>query len=286
VRFAIARPLALLIVLALLGLVGLCFHELAKLRADAVTQGPAKQVTARYQAPDRNGSMLAPGSDTGLRVKVRGDLATATNIAVLVPGMGHTAQEFDHPSLNQDDLKTNLAFQANALWNESADPDHLAVIAWLGYHPPDVFQALAGRSIDPGAANLVALEDFLAVQAPQAKVTWLCHSYGSLVCGAALKQASPRSVVMLGSPGVQADKVAQLGGSAKIYAARGDSDAIVLAGLMDLTGGGFGPDPTDQGFGADKLPCSPGTGHSDYFRPGSPQLKALVEVVEGRYTAA
>jgi hypothetical protein len=143
---------------------------------------------------------------------------------------------------------------------------------------------VTAQAIAPGSANLAAFQKFLDETTGGARVTWMCHSYGSLVCASALNAAEPAAVVFLGSPGVQTDRADQLPTNADIYAARGDLDVIPLTRIMSIAGASFGPDPTSADFGAKKLPCGSGTGHFGYYKPGSTQVAALIDVATGRAT--
>jgi len=285
---------------------GLWLGQAAASRAWAVSAGPV-QANLVYSAASL--PIPAPGSsDPGVdlidpstkpatpdyRVQAWGPLRSAHTIAVLIPGVGHGPAEFDSEAAVPIDgsAPTTLPERARALLAAAADPN-LAVVAWLGYQPPaGLPQALLDTDqaqIRIGAANLLALNSYLAELNPAAAVTWICHSYGSLICASALHPSSqtpslahePAAVVLLGSPGVQTNKAADLPTSAQIWAGRGPEDFIQLVPLLNLVGGGFGPDPAAPSFGALPIACEPDSGHSDYFRPGSIQLRTLVRVVKG-----
>jgi len=285
---------------------GLWLGQAAASRAWAVSAGPV-QATVVYSAV--NLPMPAPSpSDLGVdlidpdiklvmpdyRAQAWGPLRSARTIAVLIPGVGHGPAEYDSEAAmpTNGSAPITLPEQAKALLAAAGDPN-LAVVAWLGYQPPSGLpQALLDTDqaqIRIGAANLLALNSFLAELNPAAAVTWVCHSYGSLICASALHSSNqapnltkePAAVVLLGSPGVQTDKAADFPTSAEIWAGRGPEDFIQLVPLLNLVGGGFGPDPATPSFGARPIACEPDSGHSDYFRPGSIQLRTLVRVVKG-----
>ncbi|MDR3202756.1 MAG: alpha/beta hydrolase family protein [Bifidobacteriaceae bacterium] len=253
-------------------------------RAAAVERGPEQPAPASYRlAPD--GRSASIHGDPDLRIEVFGALATADAIAVLVPGVGHDPADFDSRRDAAQDPSASpstLPDRARALRQAAseADPDaSLAVVAWLGYTPPSgVMDALGAAPIAAGAANLAAFQRFLNQANPEAPVTWVCHSYGSLVCASALESADPDALALIGSPGVQVDHASQLATAAPVFAARGEADPIALTRALDLLGGGFGADPANPGFGAKTIACDPRAGHSDYFRPGSRQLAGLADV--------
>jgi len=219
------------------------------------------------------------GPDAGrYRVAVLGDLGRAARVAVVVPGAGNDTDGFTTSRVGPLANAQNLYAQARRQHRASG----LAVIAWLGYVPPASVTdaAFASDGIDQGAANLAALQTWLAGHAaPGARVTWVCHSWGSLVCAAALRDAQPAVLVLVGSPGVEYADVAAMPFHGPVYAGRGAQDPIRYAGLLPLLGAGFGPDPAGPAFGARTLPTDPGCQHSGYFTPGSTQLDALVTVV-------
>ena len=121
-----------------------------------------------------------------------------------------------------------------------------------------------------------------------AHVTLVGHSYGSTVVGAAM-QAGPRradDLVLVGSPGVLANRVGQLGLSGShTYVGEAALDPVADTGI-------FGADPGDPGFGATRIrvgaaPDRPWpdrvlAAHSQYFEPGSESLRNIARVVVGR----
>ncbi|PWR08917.1 hypothetical protein DKT68_14020, partial [Micromonospora acroterricola] len=113
---------------------------------------------AGWAADGRRFLTFDPRGD-GRAVEVLGDLAGADRIAVLVPGVGTTLTDFDR-GLGGVARRAPSA-QAGQLYRElrAADPAaRVAVLAWLGYDPPDgVVTAASGASARRGAAGLAAL---------------------------------------------------------------------------------------------------------------------------------
>ncbi|GGW13517.1 hypothetical protein GCM10018980_70720 [Streptomyces capoamus] len=108
---------------------------------------------------------------------------------------------------------------------------------------------------------------------PQANVTLLCHSYGSVVCGQAAPLLDVASIVLFASLGVDESDVAALHTRAAVWAGRGSGDGIAKVphlsiGLPGDASLGFSQDPTASAFGARRFAAGDG-GHSDYFTPGS-----------------
>jgi hypothetical protein len=211
-----------------------------------------------------------------------GDVDRAENVAVVVPGMGDDAGHGVPGSVGR---AADLLAEASRQSAQST-----AVVAWVGYAAPGwrqvPFPARAragGRMLTADLATLAA-----ARTGEPAHVTLVGHSYGSTVVGAAM-QAGPRradDLVLLGSPGVLADRVGQLGISGRhTYVGEAALDPIADTGV-------FGADPGDHGFGATRIRVDPAPGrpwpdrllaaHSHYFDPGSESLRNIARVVVGR----
>jgi len=243
---------------------------------------------ARVRALSR---LLAPGRrflsfdprGTGEAVEVIGDLAHARRVAVLVPGAATTLTAFaergDRPYATPGGGARALFAQARAL-----DPrPGLAVVAWLGYRPPKVTSAgvMTDERADAGATRLRRLVRALHRLDPAAGTTLLCHSYGSVVCGEALRGLPVDDVAAFGSPGMRAATAAALGTRARVWAARGSNDWMQFVPHVHVLGLGFGTDPVSPDFGA-RVFAAGSAGHSDYLRPGSPSLRNLALIALGR----
>ncbi|BCJ61401.1 alpha/beta hydrolase [Micromonospora endophytica] len=217
----------------------------------------------------------------GRAVEVVGDLATADRIAVLVPGVGTRLPDFDSGLGGVP--RRALARQARDLYAalRAADPQTpVAVLAWLGYDPPDgVVAAATPTSARRGAVALVEQLRTLAAQRPAARVTVIGHSYGALVAGLAAVDAPTQvtDLVSLGGVGAGVDRADQLGGI-RIWAAEAADDWIRHLPQVRLPGIGHGVRPGDPSFGARALPAAT-TGHDGYLLPGGPTLDALADVV-------
>lgn len=211
-----------------------------------------------------------------------GDVDRAQNVAVVVPGMGDDA---GHGVPGTVGRAAGLLAEASRQSAQST-----AVVAWVGYAAPGWRQVTSPARAHSGARMLTA--DLAALAAARtgepAHVTLVGHSYGSTVVGAAM-QAGPRradDLVLLGSPGVLADRVGQLGLSGRhTYVGEAALDPIADTGV-------FGADPGDRGFGATRIrvDAAPGrpwpeaiiAAHSHYFDPGSESLRNIARVVVGR----
>ncbi|MFB6807417.1 alpha/beta hydrolase [Streptomyces sp. NPDC056387] len=217
--------------------------------------------------------LVFDGRGAGRAVEVLGDLETADRVAVLVPGSDTT-------------LDTYQRFRAGAVALQQrlqAEHPRSAVVAWLGYDTPGTVSATvltAGRA-DAGAAELGPFLDRLArAAAPGARLSLLCHSYGSVVCARTGTGPQVTDIALFGSPGTGARSAAGLPTAARVWAGRGGSDWIADVPHVRLGGVGFGTDPVDPAFGARPFAAGPG-GHSDYLKPGTVSLDSLTRIVLG-----
>lgn len=214
----------------------------------------------RLHAPGRQILRFDPSGD-GQVAEVLGDLATATDVAVVVPGMANSLANFDR----------GTAAKAVAI-HEAAGPG-TAAVAWLGYDSPDGASAALDDAALDGADRLRRLLDGL----PEgARRTVVGHSYGTVVTAQALRDGlEVDQVVVTGSPGMLAPTAAALAGDVPIWAARAPGDAV---GWSE----NFGRDPSDPRFGATRFATGPMAWHSSYFDEGTESLANIVRIVTGR----
>lgn len=210
----------------------------------------------------------------GRVVLALGDLDTADAVALLVPGVLTTPRD-DLGAMVGD--ARDVAAEAGA-----ADPARtVATVAWLGYRTPQTLQAMTGRaaSIEGGRILATALDGLSAARdaagRPPARTTVVAHSYGTVVVDEAADRPGPLAtdaVVLLGSPGMAGDAVALE--AAEVYAAGPLGDPIAQSGWFGMPAGA-------PAFGATELPTETWAGHSDYYAPEGPTLRAIGEVVVG-----
>jgi Alpha/beta hydrolase len=213
----------------------------------------------------------------GVAAMVIGNLATATRVAILVPGSDTTlATFFSRGSSSPGGGAEALAAQARRL-----DPGtQLAIIAWLGYPAPAMLSpgVLTSGDASQGAQALRLLVTALAQHGDQ--VALLCHSYGSVVCGLAAPDLPVTDIAVFGSPGMDASSVASLHTTARVWAGREADDDVKYVPHLQLLGLGFGADPMSPGFGARIFATGDG-GHSGYLDPGSVSLRNLTYIALG-----
>ncbi|MFD8466130.1 alpha/beta hydrolase [Streptomyces cyaneofuscatus] len=215
------------------------------------------------------------GRDGGRSVEVVGELSGARRVAVLVPGAGVGLDAYGR-----------LRRGAVALQRELGQGG--AVVVWLGYRSPATVSPASvtdGRAAE-AAPRLRELVDRLGAVLPGARITLLCHSYGSVICARAASGIPADAIVLYGSPGTGSEDVAALRTGARVWAGRGGGDWIarvphVRVRVPFVGAVGFGTDPVADRFGAEVFDAG-GGGHSDYLLPGSRSLTNLARIASGR----
>jgi pimeloyl-ACP methyl ester carboxylesterase len=226
--------------------------------------------------------LVAPPHDAGAPIPVTttvdvvGQLSTADHIAVLVPGVG----------TNPANLAATTGEMARTLYASAVPrslPGEVAVVAWLGYRPPEGLGLEAAResSARSGAPALSRFVDALVAGRPDVRVTLIGHSYGALVIGFAAPTlpAQVTDLVALGAPGMGADRVADLHTTARVWAAESPHDWIRFVPGIRLFHLGLGTHPADPDFGARRLPVDGVDGHPDYLTDGSATLPAVANIL-------
>jgi hypothetical protein len=213
----------------------------------------------------------------GQAAEVLGNLATASRVAILVPGSDTSLTTFDsRGTASPGGGARALAAEAHRLRPGA----RLAVIAWLGYPTPAIISPAVMTSGDAseGARALRPLVTRLASRGDQ--VALLCHSYGTVVCGLAAPRLPVTDIAVFGSPGMDASSVRALHTPARVWAGREAGDWVREVPHVRLLGLGFGQDPTAPAFGARHFACG-GSGHSGYLQPGSAALRNLAYIALG-----
>jgi hypothetical protein len=255
----------------------------------------------RWLQEDRQILLFDPVGD-GRVVEVFGDLASASPIAVVVPGAGNQLTSFSQGEGGFRQNAADLFAAASDLGGAG-----VATIAWLGYDPPDGIDATLKSAARDGAASLGL---FLQGIDPQSdsSITVVAHSYGSVLAGlAAGSGIEADNLVFIGSPGTTLDHAdnANLRPGGRVWAALARNDPIGVAVspselpaawvppsvapawfMFDLVDDGaeelwHGTGPTTDGFGALQITTDGSSGHSDYFEAGS--LTNLARIVQGLY---
>ncbi|MFG1806286.1 alpha/beta hydrolase [Streptomyces sp. NPDC049040] len=262
-------------------------------RAEGNTLTPAGRRDAARRT-ERYTSLLAAHrqilafdpSGAGRAAEVLGDLATASRVAVVVPGVGTDILTFERAT------KAYAApvGMARALYRRerAAEPGaRTAVIAWADYTTP------RGVGLDASTANLAErgatrLEALLSALPRRQRVSLFCHSYGSVLCGVAapgLARGQIADITVFGSPGMHVKRASQLHTTANVWAARDSGDWIEDVPHLEFAGLGHGTDPVSGKFGARVVSAKGAAGHPGYFAPRTASLTNFVHIALGRYAA-
>jgi hypothetical protein len=251
----------------------------------AATMRAAGAPYAGWAAQGRRFLTFDPRGD-GTAGEVIGDLETATRIVVLVPGADTQLRDFDRGLGGV--ARRAPARQARALYGaiRGASPGaRVAVVAWLGYDPPEGLGLEAARDVRArtGARALTAFAAGVARHRPTATILLVGHSYGALVVGLAAAHLGPAvtDLVALGAPGMGVDRAADLRTPARVWAAVAGSDWIHRVPPVRVGHLGYGVPPAAPAFGARTLPAHRVQGHDGYLDTGSDTLATLVSVVLG-----
>ncbi|MFG1606238.1 alpha/beta hydrolase [Actinoplanes sp. NPDC049265] len=257
-------------------------------RAAAAAMRQAGGAYANWADSSRHFLSFDPTGD-GTAAEVVGDLATADRIVVVVPGVDNALKDFDRGLGSV--ARRAPAVQARAIWWKLRTTDrdaNVAVIAWLGYDPPEGIGLAAVREqrARAGAQALSRFVQGVHDRRPSARVTLVGHSYGAIVVGLAAPHLPyVHDVVALGAPGMGAAHAGDLGG-ARVWSALAPRDWMRRIPQLRVFDLGHGRRPSDPSFGALPLPTAGVDGHDYYLTPGSATLDALANVVLGTEAAA
>ncbi|MFH9860558.1 alpha/beta hydrolase [Streptomyces sp. NPDC017202] len=238
------------------------------------------------------------GLDDGKVILANGNPDLADHVAVYVPGTYSGIEKIGEKESHGD------LGRGETLWAESsklAPGQKISTITWLDYNAPDSIapQATSGKYAEEGGPRLY---DFLQgnraaheyASGDTAHTTVLGHSYGSTVVGVSAQSGSwkdPEAVddyMFAGSPGVQADRAADLGvGADHVWAMGGPwDDQIVRQGGRLVGLGDNLTIPTDESFGGNVMKSDSG-GHSGFWdsdgNKASISLENQARVITGRY---
>jgi hypothetical protein len=249
---------------------------------DPLTQQPLHAQLLIYDARAFGGQ--------GRAAIVVGDLDTADNVAVCVPGL-----DSDVPG-----YMDNITGNALSLYREArkvTDPTKsTAVVAWMGYDAPGFSNVGSDNAADHGAillaADVAGIQDSRAGDPPH--LTVIGHSYGSTTTAVAASNDGMRveEVVLIGSPGAgHANNVGDMGmDKGHVFVGANSSDTVTYRQRTAAGWDPLGEDPAGAEFGATRFEAEaidrnsvPWMGdHSKYYRPNSESLHNVAEVVTGQ----
>lgn len=275
---------------------------------------------ALQQAADRGGSAELIVYDSrayrgqGRAAIAVGDLTTATNVAVIVPGISNSPSDMGGGIELAGDLRDEA---------ERQDPaGRTAVVAWYGYDIPmswtkdpgsrpaiDVLDTLAvGSAANAAAGAPVLAADLMSIKAmsqSSVRTTLIGFSMGSTTVSEAARYALPvDSLVLLGSPGAGWDTDSAAGyrnvPASDVYTLSYDQDPVTLPVADDLArrqlglADPFGPDPAADSFGGHHIdagtnvPFAVGTGLLPSLGRilGDPRHHSMKNYMQGRALSA
>lgn len=222
-----------------------------------------------------------------------GNVATATHVAVFVPGLDSDVQgDLTRYDNDMDSLKTRVEQLLPA-----GSKDTVACVTWMNYQAPHLGWSLLNpdrtvllpTAAAIGAPRLTAFLDGLdASRSHDPHLSLLGHSYGSLTAALAVRGADTTGVdemVALGSPGFGVDRRDRLSIPPEHLFVGEATDDLVA----DL--GAFGGDPS---WMDGVLPLSTATdgelrassGHGEYFQDGTASQRNIALVVSGQSSRA
>ena len=246
--------------------------------------------------------LLDTGQERSQAAIANGNVQTAANVAVFIPGMGTTvANSMKGSDTDMHDLQlTALRASSKGHPTHPTRESTTATVTWIGYQAParllDVSNLDNSGAVDTtarkGAAQLVPfLQGIGAARDHDAHLTLLGHSYGSTTAGLALRQETGvDDAVFFGSPGLGTDHVEDLRlapGHAYYIEAPGDvvgdlgifgADPSSVSGMKHLSTAAS--DVVDPATGA--ISHLDGvTGHSSYLLDGSTSQRNIATIVAG-----
>ncbi|WP_329388225.1 alpha/beta hydrolase [Streptomyces sp. NBC_01716] len=254
-------------------------------RLSVVGRHQAGRRMHRFESMAGEGRQILAFDPTGdgRAAEVFGDLDSAGRVSVVVPGADTNLLTFERTKRRY----TAPVGMARSLYEaeRAASPrTRTAVIAWADYTAPAGIgvDAVTGRLASKGAGRLKALTSALP---GTSRVSLICHSYGSVVCGIAARRLPARvtDVAVAGSPGMRAESAGQLDSRARVWAMRDSDDWIQAVPYLEVGGLGHGADPVTSDFGARVLSAQGAAGHTGYFEPGTESLRNFADIGVGSY---
>lgn len=197
------------------------------------------------ETQELGGSTLAPAAFVLHPANTFGDTDAPKHIITVVPGVGSSTPDGEHAALSR----------AATLHQETG----ATVVAWQGYTAPaNITAGLASGPARAGAKALVEYQSQLRSAYPDARLTVVGYSYGSVVAGhAAASNVEADTIVFAGSPGVPRQALEHN----NVLSVLGGRDPIGLTGTA--LGALHGVDPHALNSGARTHWLS--GDHGDYF---------------------
>lgn len=260
--------------------------------ARAAMLGQVEQSLAHEAGAPRRNLITLDTRGSGRAAIAIGDLDTAADVSVVVPGMFFTVtgQMADFTN-TANDLYSEQATLAGVAAPGSGSG--VAVVAWMGYRTPDLSNILSLGLAETGAGRLERAVDGIRQirDGEEPRVHVVAHSYGSTTALMALSSGrmSADTLTVLGSPGSDVQTSSELSvGAGEVFVGDAHSDPIAGSGY-------FGTDPGSSAFGSTVLDLAGGVdaddagdafrrpvGHNDYLKPGTASLHDVALISVGR----
>jgi hypothetical protein len=250
-----------------------------------------QQVRSSLAAASSDGARelisLDPSGD-GTAVITIGDVTTADYVGYLIPGMFSSV---DTQVVKFAESAQQIADDQNAMLRElhpassTAPVPTAAVVAWIGYHTPNISNVgsldLAEHAQKSLTASVAGLRASRAGHEPF--ISLMAHSYGSTAAMLALQSGglTVDALAICGSPGSPAQSASQLSvTNGNVWVGAASWDPVPETGA-------FGSRPSAAGYGAHRFgvdgAIDPLTGkrlaaattHIDYFVPGTESLRNI-----------
>jgi pimeloyl-ACP methyl ester carboxylesterase len=161
-----------------------------------------------------------------------GDLDTASNVTVNVPGAMTTLDSMDEKVRAANELLLSASRKGSVA-------DSFSIVSWIGYRAPGVIEVPGQDRAHAGGANLASFLDGIHDSrgtAPRS-VTVLGHSYGSTTAAEALSQTRHRvdSFATYGSVGLTNSTTPEHLNVDRVYATEGAEDHTARFGRIGRT---------------------------------------------------
>lgn len=227
------------------------------------------------------------GSEQVTAALAYGDLATASEINSLVPGMNSSVGDMQAWGESAKELNASI-------------PDDSATVLWFGYDSPNLLEEPGMSRAEDGAAALSSYLRAVRTLSPDADVNVIAHSYGSttaaLAIGSRPDGLGVTSFIAVGSAGFPNDPVVSEnlsnGQPPQVYATISEDDAVARIGRMTAPNHSASPEAmggvtvfdSDGGIDATGGRLDASTGHGAlgpgaYLEPGSESFYNISEII-------
>lgn len=245
------------------------------------------------------------GGDGRVAISV-GDLGTADNVSIQVPGLGTDADSAP--------THTERAFNVYTASRYADQSATIASLMWIGYDAPDNLPwaegggdwagvATEGAATEGGERLADTIDGLRGSRDDPAHLTLIGHSYGSTTVGHAGhdQDVAVDDIVLIGSPGAggDTDHASDLNiDSDHVWAGLNSRDIVGQLGNHGSVhgetffGAGLGDDPAEDDFGANRFTAESTTRHEDtnnigdhtkYYDKNTESLHNISQIVTGEY---